>query len=44
MAWKILATDQDVPVSDRRNILTPGLYGPALLQDIPLIEKQEMMV
>jgi catalase len=42
MARKTLTTDQGVPVSDNQNSLTAGQRGPAFLQDVHLIEKQEM--
>ena len=42
MARKTLSTDQSVPVSDNQNSLTAGQHGPAFLQDVHLIEKQEM--
>ncbi len=44
MAQKILTTDLGVPVSDNQNSLTAPGRGPAFLQDIPQIEKQDMMV
>jgi catalase len=44
MAKKILTTDQGVPVADSLNSLTVGKHCPVSLQDVPLIEKQEMMV
>jgi len=39
MAKKTLNTDQGVPVSDTLNF-TAGQHGPALLQDVHLIEKR----
>ncbi len=36
---KTLTTDQGVPVADNQNSLTAGQRGPALLQDVHLIEK-----
>jgi len=44
MAWKILTPIRTFLSSDSQNILTPGLHGPALPQDVPLIEIQEMMI
>jgi len=44
MAKKILTTDQGIQVAGNRNSFTAGQRGPVLLQDIPLIENQEMMV
>ena len=42
MAKKPFTTKQGVPVADNQNSLTAGQRGPALLQDVHLIEKQEM--
>jgi len=42
MARKILTADQGVPDADNPVSLPAGEYGPALVQDIHLIEKQEM--
>jgi catalase len=39
---KTLIINQGVPVADNQNTLTAGQRGPALLQDIHLIEKQEI--
>jgi len=39
MKDKHLTTNQGVPVSDNQNSLTAGERGPALLQDVHLIEK-----
>jgi catalase len=39
MTNKHLTTNQGVPVSDNQNSLTVGERGPALLQDVHLIEK-----
>ncbi|WP_424028507.1 catalase [Methanoregula sp.] len=44
MAKKTLTTDRGVPVYDYQNSLTAGQRGPALLQDVHLIENQEMML
>jgi catalase len=44
MAKKTLITDQGVPVSDNPDSLTAAQRGPAFLQDVHQIEKQEMMV
>jgi catalase len=44
MTKKTLTTDQSVPVSDSQNSLTTGQRGPALLQDVHLIEKHEIML
>jgi len=44
MAKKTLTTDQGVPVSDNQNFLIAGQRGPALLQDVHMTEKQEMML
>ncbi len=39
---KTLTTDQGIPVADNQDSLTAGQRGPALVQDVHLIEKQEM--
>jgi catalase len=44
MAGKILTTDPEVPFADKQNSLTAGQHGPALLLNVQLIEKQEMVV
>jgi len=44
MVKKTLTTDQGVPVTDNPNSLTAGQRGPALFQDVHLIEKQEMVL
>jgi catalase len=44
MAQKILTTDHGVPVAYNQNSLTAAERGLAFRQDIPQIEKQEMMV
>ncbi|MDO9550171.1 MAG: hypothetical protein Q7J03_04290 [Methanoregula sp.] len=44
MATNILTTNPGVPVTDNRNSLMAGQPDPALLEDIHLIKKQEMMV
>ena len=43
MAKKILTTNPGV-LTDNQNSLAAGQRGPALLEDIHLIKKQEMMV
>ena len=44
MAKKTLTTNQGVAVADNHNSLTAGQGDTALLQDVHLIEKQEMML
>jgi catalase len=43
MAAKILTTDPGVPSADNRNSLAAGQRGPALILDVRLIEKKEML-
>jgi len=42
VAGKTYPTKQGVPVADNQSSLNAGQRGPALLQDVQLIEKQEM--
>ena len=42
MARITLSTEPSVPVTDNQKSLTAGQHGPAFLQDVHLIEKQEM--
>jgi len=44
MARKTLTKDQWVAVADNHNSLTAGQGGPALLQDVHIIEKQARML
>jgi catalase len=44
MAKKTLTTDLGVLVADNHNSLTAGQRSPALLQDVHLIEKQDMIL
>jgi catalase len=44
MAAKILTTDPGVLSADNQNSPAAGQRGPALLPDVQLIEKQEMLV